>query len=171
MLTLGQQLIGKKIMSLRVGGPIGVITDIIINPNNLRIEGWHATDLGTKKQAILLAQDIRDILPQGFVVDDYEALTHHDELVRLKKVLAYKFTIIGKTVVSDRKRKLGKVIDYAFDKDGFTVQKLHIGQSLIKSFTGGALMIDRSQIVEITDRKITVREATAEDTAPMPAVA
>jgi hypothetical protein len=33
------------------------------------------------------------------------------------------------------------------------------------------LMIDRSQIVEITNKKIVVKEATVQETAPMPAVA
>lgn len=171
MLTLGQQLIGKNIMSLRVGRPVGVVNEVIINPNNLKIEGWHATDLSSKKSVVLLSQDVRDILPQGFVVNDHEALTHHDELVRLKEILAYNFTLIDKSVVSNHRRKIGKVTDYAFDKDVFIVQKLHVGQSLLKSFTGGALMIDRNQIIEITNKKITVREATVEDTAPMPAVA
>lgn len=171
MLTLGQQLLGKKIMSLRISRPIGVITEVIVNPNNLKIEGWHATDLGDKKHVVLLSQDVRDILPQGFVVNDHEALTHPDELVRLKEILSYNFSLIDKTVVSNHKRRIGKVTDYAFDKDNFIIQKLHVGQSILKSFTGGALMIDRNQIIEITNRRITVREATAEDTAPMPALA
>ncbi len=171
MLILGQHLIGKKIMSLRTGRPIGVTNEVIINPNNLKIEGWHATDLGDKKRAILLSQDVRDIIPQGFVVNDHDALTSPDELVRLRDILSYHFTLQDKSVVSDRRRRIGKVADYAFDKDIFMVQKLQVGQSIIKSFTGGALMIDRSQIVEINNKKIVVREATAEDTVPMPAVA
>ncbi len=171
MLTLGQQLIGKNIMSLRIGRPIGIINDFIVNPNNLKIEGWHATDLGDKKHVVLLSQYIREIIPEGFVVDDHEALTHPDELVRLKDILSYKFYLIGKNVVSDHKRKLGKVADFALDRDTYLIHKLHVSQSIIKSFTGGALMIDRSQITEITDKKIVIREATAQDSAPMPAMA
>lgn len=171
MLTLGQQLIGKKIMSLRIGRPIGVVGEPIINPNNLNIEGWHATDITTKQSSILLSLDIRDITADGFVVNDHEALTDPQELVRLKDIMALHFTLIDKNVVSNHRRKLGKVVDYALDKDSFIIHKLHVGQSIFKSFTGGALMIDRSQILEITNSKIKVREATAEDTAPMPAMA
>lgn len=171
MLTLGQQLIGKNIMSLRIGRPIGVIEEIIINPNNLKIEGWHATDLGDKKHVVLLSQEVRDIIPDGFVVNDHEALTHPEELIRLKNILSYNFTLQGKNVVSDYKRRLGKVTDYAFDKDTYLIHKLHVSQSIIKSFTGGALMVDRNQIIEITNRRIIIKEATAKDTAPMPAIA
>lgn len=171
MLTLGQQLIGKNIMSLRIGRPIGVIAEAIINPNNLKIEGWHATDLGDKKHVVLLSQEVREIISDGFVVNDHEALTSPSDLVRLKKILAYNFTLLGKNVVSDHKRRLGKVTDYAFDKDTYLIHKLHVSQSIIKSFTGGALMIDRSQIIEITNRRIVINEATAKDSAPMPAIA
>jgi hypothetical protein len=38
------------------------------------------------------------------------------------------------------------------------VQKLYVGQSLLKSLTGGSLSIDRTQIVEITNRKIVIND-------------
>lgn len=171
MLTLGQQLTGKNILSLRVGRPIGITSEVIINPNNLKIEGWHATDLGDKSKVILLSQDVREILKQGFVVNDHDALTPIDDLVRIKKILDYNFTLIGKNVVTTSKNKLGKVSDYAFEKNGFFVQKLYVSQSILKSFTGGGLVIDRTQIVEITHKKITVNDATVTEQAPMPVTA
>jgi sporulation protein YlmC with PRC-barrel domain len=171
MLTLGQQLIGKNILSLRVGRPIGVVNEPIINPNNLKIEGWHATDLDSKSRMVLLSQDIREILKQGFVVNDHDALTPTDDLVRLQTVLEYNFSLIGKNIVTTSKAKLGKVSDYAFEKNGFFIQKLYVSQSILKSFTGGGLVIDRTQIVEITHKKITVDEATVKDVATAPAAA
>lgn len=171
MLTLGQPLVGKNILSLQTGGPVGAVNDIIINPNNLKIEGWHAADAHKRTPVILLSQDIRDILPQGFVVNDHRALTEHDDLIRLKKILSYKFTLVGKAVVTNRKKRLGKVSDYAFEKNGFFIQKLYVSQSILRSFSGGTLTIDRTQIVEITHRHIVVKEATAEEKAPLAAVA
>lgn len=171
MLTLGQQLIGKNILSLQIGRPIGVTKEAIINPNNLKIEGWYAVDSTGKKSVVLLSQDIRDILPQGFVVNDHTALTKHNDLIRLKKILEYQFTLIGKSVKTTGKKKLGKVSDYTFEKNGFIIQKLYVSQSILKSFTGGSLMIDRTQIVEINHKSVVVKEATVQDTAPMPATA
>lgn len=171
MLTLGQSLVEKNILSLRIGRPIGIAGEPIINPNNLKIEGWHALESDTKQTAILLSLDVRDILPQGFVVNDNEALTDPSELVRLKDLIANDFTVIGKSVTTTNRKRLGKVTDYTFEKNGFFIQKLYVSQSLLKSFTGGALMIDRSQIVEITNKKIVVKEATVQEAAPMPAVA
>lgn len=168
---LGQSLLGKQILSLQIGQPIGVINEAIINPFNLKIEGWHATNSDSRKHVILLSQDVREILPEGLVVNDHEALSSPGELIRLKEVTSHQFNLLGKSVVSNHKRKLGRVTDYAFDSDNFYIQKLHISQSIVKSFTGGALLIDRSQIIEVTHQRITVNEATAQDSSPIPAVA
>ena len=171
MLILGQQLIGKNIMSMRIGRAIAVTTDVIINPNNLKIEGWHAYEPGTKKSAILLSQDVRGFVNQDFVVDDLDALTDPKELVRLKSLLNLKFELIGKVVITDGRRRVGKVIDYALEDETLYVHKLHVGQSILKSFSGGQVIIDRSQIIEITDKKIKISEATIKESAPLPAAA
>lgn len=171
MLTLGQPLIGKDVLSLRTGGVIGGVQEAIIDPNNLKIEGWHATNGQKRSHAILLSQDIRDILSRGFVVNDHEALSDPDELVRLKRVLDYKFELIGKSVYTTGKKRLGKVSDYAFEKNGFFIQKIYVSQSLIKSFGGGMLTIDRTQIVEINTKRIVVKEATVKDGSPVPVAA
>ena len=105
------------------------------------------------------------------MVNDHDALTPLNDLVRLKSILNYHFSLVGKNVVTTGKRKLGKVNDYAFDKDSFYIQKLYVSQSIIKSFTGGELVIDRTQIVEITHSKITVDVATVKDVATAPATA
>jgi uncharacterized protein YrrD len=169
MLTLGNELISKPILSLRTSSPVGVATEVIINPNNLKIEGWHALDTNDKREGILLSQDVRDILPKGFAVNDHEAISDPADLVRLQKVLDIKFEIIGKPVITTNKKKLGKVSDYAFEKNAFFIQKIYVSQSILKNFSGGGLVIDRSQVVEITHRQIVVREATVRDEAPLQA--
>ena len=171
MLILGQQLIGKNIMSMRIGRAIGITTEVIVNPKNLKIEGWFAQDLETKKTVILLSQDVRGFVEQGFAVNDHDAFSDPQELVRLKDLLKLNFTLINKTVVTDHHRRVGKVINYSLNDSNFFIQKLNINQSVLKSFTGGEVIIDRSQILEITDKKIRVSEATIQDSSPMPAIA
>lgn len=173
MLSLGSSVTEKPIMSLRTGQPVGQVLQPIINPNNLKIEGWYALDRFNKQRGILLGQDIRDILPQGIVVNDHEAITDQAELVRLKDTLELDFQVIGKPVYTTHRKRIGKVEDFAFEKNGFFIQKLYVGQSLIKSFSGGSATVDRTQIVEITDRRIVVKEATVPEkaiaAAPIPA--
>src|SRR6478735_6584835 len=98
MLQLSDFLKDRQVLSLRAGDQVATITKPIINPNNLKIEGFYCHDRFEKKQLILLTQDIREILRDGFVVDDHEKLVEASELVRLQDVLELKFDLIGKQV-------------------------------------------------------------------------
>lgn len=132
---------------------------IIVNPNNLKIEGFYCDDrFDNQSSPILVTQDIREILKQGFVIDDYEVLSQPDELVRMQKTLQINFQLIGKQVVTVNKEKVGKVTDWAAETETFYIQKLYVGRSLLKSLSTGQLSIDRSQIVEINDRKIVIQD-------------
>ncbi len=145
-------------MSLRTGGEIGIAYEPIINPNNLKIEAWFCQDRFSKEKLVLLSQDVRDIIPQGIVVNDHDVLTEPDDLIRLQKVLKLEFTLLGKPVYTDHKKKLGKVSDYAAEMPTLFIQKLYISQSIVKSLSGGNLSVDRNQIVEITNRKVIVKD-------------
>ncbi len=146
-------------MSLRTGTQVASVVGPIINPNNLKIEGFICQD-GYKKNTplILVNQDIRDIIPQGFVINDHDVLTEPGELVRLQKIIAMQFQLLGKHVATTSKQRIGKVEDYAVDLTSMYIQKMYVSQPLYRNFSGGNLGIDRSQIVEITDKKIIVQD-------------
>ena len=114
---------------------------------------------GLKRRPIMTPNVGR--FPQGMLVNDHESLTDPSELVRLQDTLKLQFSLTGKPVYTTGRKRIGKVEDFSFDKVGFFVQKLYVGQSLIKNFSGGSATVDRTQIVEITDRRIVVKEATA----------
>lgn len=94
MLQLSGTILDKQILSLRTGSAIADVLMPIINPNNLKIEGFYCQDSIEKAQLILLYQDIRDILPQGIVVDDHDVLADPEDLVRLKEILDLNFELI-----------------------------------------------------------------------------
>lgn len=155
---------------MRTGTPVASIEATIINPNNLKIEGFYCKDsVDKKKQLILLSQDIRDILPQGYVVNDHDVLSEPEELVRLKSILDLNFELIGKLVITVDKQRVGKVNDYAVDTQSMYIQKLYVGQSLLKNFTSGSLSIDRSQINEVTPKRIIINELLKKTPATAPA--
>jgi uncharacterized protein YrrD len=158
MLQLSASIINRPVMSLRTGSEVATAIAPIINPNNLKIEGFYCNDRFENKELILLYQDIRDIIPQGIVIDDHDVLTEAEELVRLKDVLELEFELIGKPIETTSKEKVGKVSDFAVETTTMTIQKLYASQSILKSFTGGSLSIDRSQIVEITNKRVIINE-------------
>ena len=171
MLQLSALITNKPVMSLRTGTQVATAVAPIINPNNLKIEGFYCTDRFNNGELILLYQDIRDTIPQGFVIDDHDVLAEPEELVRLKKVLKLQFQLIGKPIVTVSKHKVGKVSDYAVETTTMYVQKIYASQSLLKSLTGGSLSIDRTQINEITDKRIIINDLLKGVPASAPATA
>jgi sporulation protein YlmC with PRC-barrel domain len=170
MLQLSTKLLNKSVLSLRTSSVIATITGPIINPNNLKIEGFYCQDSIDKQILVLLYQDIRDVLAQGYVVNDHDVLTDPDELIRLKKVMDLNFELIGKPVITIGKQKVGKVSDYATEMTTMYIQKIYVAQSIIKSFTGGSLSIDRTQVNEITPRRVIINELVKNAPAAAPAV-
>ncbi len=160
MLKLYESTPGTEILSLRTGGAIATILGPIINPNNLYIEGWYVEDARNHEHLILLSKDVRDIIQQGFVVNDHEVLSKSDELVRLNDILKLEFDLLGLRVKSESGTKYGKINDYAYETKNSFVQKLYVARPLVKDFSGGTLSIDRSQIIEVTNRQIIIEEPT-----------
>lgn len=171
MLKLSGTLIGKRIMSLRTGRAVATVQSAIINPDNLKIEGFYCTDSYDRKRLVLLYQDIRDLIPEGFLINDHDVLVEPHELVRLKKIMEIGFDPVGKRVVTLSKQTLGKVSDYAVEPETMYIQKLYVSQRLLKSFTGGGLAVDRSQINEITARSIIIEDPLERGTVPASAPA
>jgi sporulation protein YlmC with PRC-barrel domain len=158
MLRLSNNYINRSILSLRNGGVIGNAVTPVINPNNLKIEGWYSENSYEKGTYVLPTSEVRESINKGLVVDDHEALTHPDDMIRLKDVISLEFELIGKTVVTESKHKIGKISDYAVEDSSYYIQKLYVDPPIVKSLTSDQKIIDRNQIVEITDKKIIVRD-------------
>ncbi len=158
MLQLSDALINRPILSLRTGAQIATAMVPIINPNNLKVEGWYCQDRFSKETLVLLEQDVRDIIRQGIVVNDHDVLTEPEELVRLKEILDYEFELIGKPVVTTSNKRVGKINDYAVEVETLYIQKIYVGQSIMRSLGNGSLSVDRSQITQITNRKVVIQD-------------
>ena len=168
MLKLNESFKFVDVLSLRVGSPIARVVAPIINPNNLYIEGWHVIDNRNGERLILLSKDIRDVIDKGIVVNDHEDLGQAGELIRLKDMLKLKFDLVGLKVTSESKKNYGKVTDFAFETTSFFIQKIYTAQPLIKNFSGGSLSIDRSQILEITTKRIIIEDPTEKSRQRVP---
>jgi sporulation protein YlmC with PRC-barrel domain len=169
MLQLSASLLNKPVLSLRTGRPVAAAVAPIINPNNLKIEGFYCQDSMNKQQLVLLYQDIRETIQDGFIINDHDVLAEPDELIRLKDILELQFELLGKQVETISKEKIGKVSDYAVETETMYVQKIYVARSILKSFTGGSLSIDRSQINEITNKRIIINDLLRDSaiTAPV----
>jgi sporulation protein YlmC with PRC-barrel domain len=172
MLKLYESTPGTPVLSLRTGGPVASIISPIINPNNLFIEGWYVSDIHSGQELILSSGDVRDVLPQGFAINDFEVLSTAEELVRMQKLLEMDFDLINMKVTSESGTNYGKINDYAFETNNSYIQKLYVSQPLIKTLKGGTLSIDRSQIIEVTNKRVIIEDPSVKNRgrAPSPSV-
>lgn len=157
-MQLSKSVTQKQVLSLRTGGVIATVIEPIINPNNLKIIGFLVLDKFNKSRLVLLSQDIREVSEVGYLVNDHEVLSEEHELVRDQNIINLHFQVLGKSVVTANRNRLGKVDDYAVDMDSLYITKLYVVKPLLKNITGGQLSIDRNQIIEITNKKIVVQE-------------
>lgn len=159
MLRLISTFEGKSILSLQTGGAIAIITRPIIDPNKLKIIGFHLqspTDTGS----VVMVSDIREISSKGLIVDRHDTLIDPEDLVRYKQLLATNFQLLDKRVYTQSGIRIGKVSDFIVDDKSYIVMRIYVKQSVVKNFSGTDAVIDRRQITEITDTKIIVQDTT-----------
>jgi sporulation protein YlmC with PRC-barrel domain len=172
MYAQATQLQTMPIISLQTGATVAWVLEPIIDTAKLEILAFRCDATEQKRPLILMARDIRQISPEGVLVDNEEELTNPEDIVRLKVILKSSYNPIGKHVVSDTGRKLGNVDDYTINLETARVQKLHVRQPMFRSWLTPGLLIDRTQIIDITPRQITVRDAAVKaplmPTGPVP---
>lgn len=156
MLYFGSKLHDTAVFSIRSAGRIGTAKLPIINPNNLHIDGFYTDAMNKKNNGVILDIDIRELTTKGLIINDHQDITEPDELIRLKPIIDLKFKLIGKPVYVNNK-KIGKINDYAVDTKSLFITKLHIQPTLFNSFKHSHLIIDRKNVIEVTDKHIVVK--------------
>lgn len=155
---MSKNLFNRPVVSLRSGAQIAVAAEPIINPHNLQILGWRCTAKNSRGNLILLADDVREIIPEGLAVNDDDSLSSPEDLVRHREIIDIKFQLLEKAVRT-KKQKLGKVADFSYN-EGMFVQKLYVARPVTKIFSSqDTLLIDRTQILEVTDNYVLVNDA------------
>jgi sporulation protein YlmC with PRC-barrel domain len=161
------------VISLQTGEVVAITRTPVIDIGTLEIQAYRCESIRTKQPLILMSRDIRQLAADCLIVDNEEELMEPTDIVRLQEMLAAGFSPLDKPVVSDTGRKLGHVEDYSINLETNRIQKLNVRQSILRSWLGtSSLVIDRSQIIEVTPRFITVRDSTIKvpimQTEPVP---
>lgn len=160
MLINGSKLNECPILSLHVGGEIARVTEPIMDPDSLKL-------IGFKLDGKLIRDDVGDILPiksvrefsrMGMIVDSIDEFVKADDIVKIRDVLKINFVLPGLKVVTRKKVKLGKVLDYTVDIETWHVQQLIVQRPVMKAFFDPELIIPRKQIVEVDDYQVTVKD-------------
>ena len=162
MLINASRLIGTKVLSLQLGGAVAQVVDLIINPDNLQIIAFQLEGpvIGGETGDILDARSIREFSQLGFIIDDTDELVFRTDVVRIDQIMSLDFHLVGLKVVTQKGASLGKISDFVVDPSTLLTQQLVVQRPFFKSLMDPELIIHRSQIVEVDDYKVTVKEDT-----------
>lgn len=160
MLVTNSRLIGTQILSIQAGGPIATIKSAIVDPNDLKILGFHLEGplLNNTDATILDVRSIREYSQLGMVVDNIEELVAPDDVIKIQKVLELNFDLINLKVRTKKGTKLGHLIDYTVTSEDFIVQQIIVKRPLVKALVDPELTISRKEIVEITDYEVIIKD-------------
>ena len=161
MLINGSKLIGFPVLSLHTGGPIAKTTHEIINPDDLKIVAFKliGPQVGGEFGDILEPRSVREFAPGlGMIVDSSDEFVFQEDVIKLNEVIKQNFSLQNIKVVTKKNSNLGRVMDFTVDTEDFRIAQLIIRRPFLKSFIDSELIISTSQIVEVSDHKIIVKE-------------
>lgn len=163
MLLFGSNLPGCPILSLHVGDEIARVTEPIIDPENLKVVAFKVLGplTGIETGDILPSGDVRETGEAGMIVNSTDDFVSSGDVIRLDRVMKLNFSLIGLKVVTKKGTRLGKVSDYMVNSEDFVIQQIVVRRPLLKSFNDPELWIGRSEIVEINDEQIIVKDEEA----------
>lgn len=157
---MNSRIIGTPILSVQAGGPIATIKSAIIDPNDLKILGFHLEGplVNRAEARILDVRSIREYSQLGMVIDNIEELVAPDDVIKIQNVLELNFDLINLRVRTKKGTKLGHIIDYTLTSEDFIVQQIIVKRPLVKSLVDPELTISRKEIVEITDYEVIIKD-------------
>ena len=158
------------VLSLHVGGPVAEIREAVIDPEDLRVIAYTLDGPVIKNDPevgdILDTQDIREVSNSGLIVDSTDRFTTREDVIRFDKVMELGFHLVGLKVVTQDGKKLGKIVDYTLDSGTFMIYQLIVQRPFMSSLIDPELTINRSQIIEVDDYKVTIKHEKAEVKMP-----
>lgn len=159
MLVANSKLLTLPILSVQDSGKIATISNTIVDPDSLKIIALRVQGaINAEGGNVLDVNSIREFSNMGLVIDSSDELISDNDVVKIAKVIELNFSLIGLKVETKKGSKLGKVVNFTVTDDNFSVQQIIVKRPTIKSFLDSELTIPRSEIVEITDYKIIVRD-------------
>ncbi len=162
MLRFIDQLVGMPIVGIRSSEQISSTIEAIINPRKLCIEAFYCEpDRVSDTDMVLFTTDIREVGHLGIIVDSEDVIMPTADLVRLEEITALNFQLIGKNIVTESGKKLGKIENYTIEDTTFRIEKLYARPQMFKTISTNDFIVSRRQIASVNDKNVIVKDALA----------
>ena len=158
MILLGSALTNAPIMGIQTGNELARTKLAIVDPASLTVVAYEiASTLGRDTQPLLLRmQDVRELSDIGFIIDSEDEFVRPEDVIKLNEIYNLHFELVGIRFIDEKRRKIGKVVDFTLETGGFVIQQLTVRRPLLRSLNDTELLIHRSQIIEINNDSIVV---------------
>lgn len=160
MLVLSDAIFGVKVLSLHVAKPIAKVADALIDPSKLKIEAFSVRGGGIRYFSAIFTGDVREWGPMGLIVNSEDVIMEVDDnLPRLKGIVEDEFELVGARVRTESGKRLGKVVRFVFETEGFFVVKIYVDRISTLGLGRRPLIIERDSIVDVKKKHIIVKDA------------
>jgi len=153
MLIELSEIKGKQVGALEEGALIGRVEKIIINPDDVQIIGLLVKVPGflSRPKAVSFL-DVVDIDSSAVVIRSASSLVEPGEIVRLDKLIKYKFEFIGLPVKNKNNKVIGRVNDAVVETAGGDILRIYV-RNLFND-----RVFERSLIKKVTLKEVIVNE-------------
>lgn len=157
---LASNVLGMPVSSIRLGGRVGEISGILLDPDKLKLIAFWVRVGNQKDNELLLFEELREFNLRGAIIDDMHNISKAEELTRLETILQINYELPGKKIIGSR-GKLGTATDFSFDPETTEVMTIVGKPTLTKRFGQNEFTIHRRQILEVDDSSIKVNDGPA----------
>lgn len=162
MLKLSSELQHSPILSLQTGGKVAEIIGEVFDPSTLQIIAYRVSPVNHTSPTphFVLTRDVREVSTIGFIIDSAEELIEYGDVVHLDKLYDLHFELKNLPVIDEvQKGKIGRIQDYTIDINDFVVRQISVKPGILRRINESSVLIHRSQIIEVTDTYIKVKDA------------
>ena len=159
MLVLSEAISGRKVMSIHSGGAISQLGEPLIDPSSLKIIAFATSTRGQRYFSVLHTSDIREWSGLGVIINSEDDIMEVDEnMPKIKDLAEEGFRLDGIGVRTESGKRLGKVVNYVFETEGFFVVKLYIEKVSILGLIKSPISIERDSVINVTKKFIVVAD-------------
>lgn len=141
---------------------VGRIKDVVIDPKGGAFLGVTVSTSLLKPALFVSPKDIIAVDRAGLIIKSQESLVEIGEIVRAKEALREGIRVIGLPVITQSRKRVGRVSDLAIDLEGQRVAKYYIRSWFSER------IIPATAVVKITRKQVVIEsdEAIAGATSP-----
>lgn len=153
-MILASSLQGLAVASLHQQARVGSVSQILIDQETAKIIGFIVFTGWFKEKRVVVFDDVAAIDGRALVINDIDNLVSIDEVVRAKKAYKNGYQLIGLKVITQTKKNLGRVNDYAISMTYGIVMQIMV-KALLQM-----RIIPRSKIIKLSKKEIIVDDDT-----------